>query len=117
MNAPEWLRPGLYGAGLGAIAVAAIGFTWGDWQTAGAAQQRATESSETAVVAALLPVCLERARSDAGRAETFAILRDEPSYRRRNVVMEAGWATAPGAEAPDRALAQACLDALDLGAS
>lgn len=117
MNAPEWLQPGLYGAGLGAIAVAIFGFTWGGWQTAGAAQDMATDSSERAVVAALLPVCLERARSDVARAETFAILREEPGYRRRDVVMNAGWATAPGVEAPDRALAQACLDALDLEAS
>jgi hypothetical protein len=31
--------------------------------------------------------------------------------------MEAGWATVPGAESPDRNLAAACIDGLELDAS
>ena len=34
MQTPEWLKPGLYGAVCGAVAVAIAGFTWGGWVTA-----------------------------------------------------------------------------------
>jgi hypothetical protein len=29
MQIPEWLKPGLYGAACGAVALAVIGFSWG----------------------------------------------------------------------------------------
>jgi hypothetical protein len=28
MQTPEWLKPGLYGAACGAVALAVIGFSW-----------------------------------------------------------------------------------------
>jgi hypothetical protein len=33
MNTPEWLKPGLIGVGVGAVALAITGFTWGGWVT------------------------------------------------------------------------------------
>ena len=38
MTTPEWLKPGLVGAGVGAVALAAVGFGWGGWVTGGAAE-------------------------------------------------------------------------------
>jgi len=29
MNTPEWLKPGIYGALIGAVFVGVVGFTWG----------------------------------------------------------------------------------------
>ena len=116
MNTPEWLKPGIYGAVTGAIFVGIVGFTWGGWVTGGTAQDMAEKMSRDDVVAALVPVCLDIAQADPERGTKLEAIRDASSYQRRNVVMEAGWSTVPGAEAPDRDIAQACLASLDLDA-
>ena len=35
MAGSEWLNSGLSGAGIGAIAVMIVGFSWGGWMTGG----------------------------------------------------------------------------------
>lgn len=114
MTSREWLKPGIYGALIGAVAVGIIGFTWGGWVTGGTAHDRAMNMSRDDVVAALVPVCLDNARSDPNRDAKMTTIRDASSYKRRDAVMDAGWATVPGAEAPDRDIAQACLAELNL---
>lgn len=41
MNTPGWLKPGIYGAVIGAVIVGVVGFTWGGWVTGGTANDRA----------------------------------------------------------------------------
>jgi hypothetical protein len=117
MIIPEWLKPGVYGALIGAVFVGIAGFTWGGWVTGGTANDRAMEMSRDAVVASMVPVCLDISRSDPARAEQLETIRAASTYQRRNAVMAAGWATVPGTEAPDRDLAQACLAVLDVDGS
>lgn len=116
MNTPEWLKPGIYGAVIGAAAVSILGFTWGGWVTGGTAEERAMALSHDDVVAAMVPVCLDMAQTDPDRAAKLAVIRDAQTYQRRNALMEAGWATVPGFDAPDRDIAQACLASLDVDA-
>jgi hypothetical protein len=47
MNTPEWLKPGIYGAVIGAVFVGVVGFTWGGWVTGGTANDRAMAMSRT----------------------------------------------------------------------
>ena len=68
-------------------------------------------------VAAMVPVSLDMAQADPDRVAKLAVIRDTQTYQRRNALMEAGWATVLGAEAPDRDIAQACLASLDVDAS
>jgi len=117
MNTPEWLKPGIYGAVIGAAVVGVGGFTWGGWVTGRTAHDRAMAMSRDDVVAAMVPVCLDMAQTDPDRAAKLAVIRGTHTYPRRNALMEAGWATVPGAEAPDRDIAQACLASLDVDAS
>jgi hypothetical protein len=42
----------------------------------------------------------------------MAKLKDTSTYQRGPIVMEAGWATMPGSDSPDRAVANACMEAL-----
>lgn len=116
MNIPEWFKPGIYGAAIGAAALGIVGFTWGGWVTGGTAQDRAMATSHDAVVAAMVPVCLDMVRTDPERAAKLAAIRDASTYQRRDALMKAGWATMPGAESPDRDIAQACLASLDVDA-
>ncbi len=108
MNAPEWLKPGLYGAAVGAIAVSIVGFSWGGWVTGGTAQQLASQQAELDVVAALVPICIEQSKQDPEVVATLALLKDAHSYQRGDMLMQAGWATMPGSSAPDRDVANAC---------
>jgi hypothetical protein len=112
MNAPDWLKPGVYGAAIGAVLVGITGFTWGGWVTGGTSNERALAMSRTEVVAAMVPVCLDKADADPERATKLDTIRAASTYQQRDALMAAGWATVPGAEAPDRDIAQACLTAL-----
>ncbi|QDL93260.1 hypothetical protein FDP22_16600 [Paroceanicella profunda] len=117
MNIPVWLKPGIYGAVVGAIVVGVVGFSWGGWVTGGGANKMATEMAHDDVIAALVPVCLDNSRTDIDRVEKLAAIKSASTYKRRDAVMETGWATVPGSEKPNRDLAQACVSVLELDAS
>lgn len=112
MQFPEWVKPALGGAAGGAIALAIVGFSWGGWVTASTAQAMADNASSNAVVAALVPHCLARAASDPEASTVLAELKDARATNRRAVIEKAGWATPINEERPNRALAQACQEAL-----
>jgi hypothetical protein len=109
MKFPTWLKPGLLGAGVGAIALAILGFGWGGWVTGGSAKDLALKSSNAAVAAALMPYCVELAGgADAPTTTAMGELKAASTYSRRAIVEKAGWATPLGAEKPNADLAQAC---------
>lgn len=114
MNTPEWLKPGLYGAVIGAAALGFVGFNWAGWVTGGTANEMAMSMAHDDVVTAMVPVCLDMARIDPDRTNKLAAIREATTYKRREALMEAGWATVPGADAPNRDIAQACIAALDV---
>jgi len=107
MQMPTWLKPGLMGAGVGAIALAIIGFSWGGWVTGGSAQDMAKRAASTAVAAALTPYCVERAGTPGG-ASVMTELKGAATSSRKAIVEKAGWATPLGMDKPNAELAQAC---------
>lgn len=112
MNVPHGLKPALYGAAVGAIAVAVVGFSWGGWMTGGSAERMAAERSRHEVVAALVPICIQQSNQDPQVAETLAQLKETSRYQRDEMLMKAGWATMPGSNDPNRAVASACMEQL-----
>ena len=110
MQAPEWLRPGLYGAACGAIAVAMVGFSWGGWVTDGKARQMAAEQGRTDVVAALSLICVDQSSRDPQLVERVAALKAASSWTRGDLVMKNGWATMPGTTEANRPVALSCAD-------
>jgi hypothetical protein len=112
MQIPVWLKPSLWGAAVGAIAMATIGFSQLGWTTRGAAEQLAQERSDTAVVAAFVPFCVIKAQQDPDHATLVKFGTEQSSYSRSDLVMKAGWATLGGKTSPDSALARACSDKL-----
>ncbi len=117
MTTPEWLKPGIYGALLGAAFVGIVGFSWGGWVTGSSAEKLAGKTAEDRVIAALVPFCLDMSRTDNERVAKLATIREASSFKRRDAVMETGWATMPGSAGPNRDLAQARIEGLDLDAS
>ena len=110
MTTPEWLKPGLYGAGCGAIALAIVGFSWGGWVTGGKARQMAADQARTDVVEALSLICIDQSARDPQLVERVAALKAASSWSRSDLVVKNGWATMPGATAADRQVAVACAD-------
>ncbi|MBB5515386.1 hypothetical protein FHS89_001398 [Rubricella aquisinus] len=117
MTFPEWTKPGLYGALIGAVAATILGFTWGGWTTGSSARTMAQNLAAEEVTLAMVPVCLNNSASDPDRVEKLAVLQDLSGFSRRNAMMETGWATRPGTDRPDRTLATACLVGLELDGS
>ncbi len=112
MDIPNWLKPGIYGAAVGAVSLAIVGFAWGGWVTGGKAEKMAASSARLEVVAALVPICLEQSKQDPLVMETLAELKEASSYKRRDMLIEAGWATMPGSSDADRQVAIACAEHL-----
>ena len=112
MNTPTWLKPGLFGAVVGAGALAIVGFAWGGWMTGSTAEKMVSEQARYEVLAALVPICVEQSSQDPGVVETLALLKDTSSYQRNDLLMKTGWATMPGSSDPDRDVASACMRVL-----
>ncbi len=112
MKSPEWLKPALYGAAIGAAALAIVGFSWGGWVTKSAAETMSSDRAQQEVVAALLPICVAQSAADPQNGAKLSELKETRSYQRVDIVMKTGWATIPGSTDPNRALAKACAEAL-----
>lgn len=108
MQIPEWTKPALMGAGVGAIALAIVGFNWGGWVTGGSASKMSSKESIVAVASALTPYCVQNSQNDPKSTDVMAELEKASSYQRRGIIEKAGWATPLGAEKPDKALAESC---------
>lgn len=114
MTMPEWLKPGIYGAAIGAVAIAIAGFSWGGWVTGGTANKMAQSMSRDDLTRAMVPVCLDMIDRDPRSGEKIAVIQQASTYQRRDALMKTGWATMPGTDAPNRDIAQACLASLDV---
>ena len=113
MTIPNWLKPGLYGAVAGAIALAIVGFAWGGWVTGGDAKHRAEAASQAAMVTALAPICADKFER-AATADTTLItkLKAVDAWERDGYLTKAGWVTFPGNAKPDGDVAKECLNLL-----
>jgi hypothetical protein len=114
MNIPVETKPAFWGVVGGAVAMAIVGFTWGGWVTGSTAESSATNSANSAVVAALAPVCAERFNKTADGAANLVALKKIDSWSQGDYVEKGGWATSPGANVPAQvtAVAKACATLL-----
>jgi hypothetical protein len=112
MKVPTWVKPGIWGAVIGAIGIMILGFWQIGWVTGSTADRMASNRADAAVVAALVPFCIANAERDPDRAKLATLKTEQSSYTRNQLVSDAGWATLPGMTSPDRELASACSDKL-----
>jgi hypothetical protein len=112
MEIPSGLKPGLWGAVAGAIAMSIVGFQYFGWTTASAAEKLAQEAAGTAVVSAMVPFCVTKAEADPNQATLTKFQAEQSSYSRSDIVMKAGWASFDSKTTGSDALARACADKL-----
>ncbi|WP_237050398.1 hypothetical protein [Microvirga ossetica] len=110
MQTPEWLKPGLYGAACGAVALAVIGFSWGGWVTGGTARTMAADQSKAEVVTALSLICVDQSKRDPQLTERVAAIKTASSWNRGDLVLKNGWATMPGTAEGNSQVAKDCAD-------
>jgi hypothetical protein len=113
MQVPSETKPMLWGAAGGAVVLAIVGFTWGGWMTTGTANKLADERADSAVVAVLTPICVEKfQQSGDAVANLVALKKISSNWEQGNFIEKGGWATRPGATSSDYVLARACADKL-----
>jgi hypothetical protein len=118
MNIPKisaQATPFLWGAAVGAIALAITGFSWGGWMTGAKAEVLAAGRADEAIVLALTPVCLSQFQKSANAPASRAAMKALNGWEQGDYVTKAGWATMPGsttAEANPQ-VATACAEAID----
>ena len=113
MRQPVWLKPGVWGAVIGAVGIMIVGFSWMGWTLNSTTQRVATERTDLAVTAALTPFCVSSYMKQPDAAKKLALLReDTSSYSQRETIEKGGWATMPGNTEPSSGVADACAVAL-----
>jgi len=100
------------GAAVGAVITMIIGFNWGGWSIESTAAKRADEASRSAVVAVLAPICVDKFQHSADATNNFVELKKVSTYMQGSFVEKGGWATSPGSDKPNSAVAQACATML-----
>ena len=112
MKVPTWVKPGIWGAVVGAVAIMVLGFWQMGWVIGSTADRMATDRAQAAVAAVLVPFCVANAERDPDQAKLAKVKADQSGWSRSQLVSDAGWATMPGATAPTAGLAFACSEKL-----
>ena len=104
------LKPLLIGGAIGAAATLVLGFTWGGWFTASKAEVNARARADTAVVAALAPICVANYRKSADAQVQLIALGKVDTWQLASFVEEAGWAKMPGSDSINSTMARTCAE-------
>jgi hypothetical protein len=112
MKAHPSLKPALWGAVAGAVAISVIGFSSMGWTLGSTADRMAADRAESAVVSVLAPICVEKFQQQANSAAKLIEFKKAASWDQRALIEKGGWATTPGTEKMNSAVASACVDKL-----
>ena len=106
------LKPALWGAVGGAVAISVIGFSSMGWTLGSTAERMAADRAESAVVSVLAPICVEKFQQQANSTAKLIEFKKAASWDQRALIEKGGWATTPGTEKMNSAAATACADKL-----
>jgi hypothetical protein len=108
----QWVKPGVWGAVLGAVGMMIVGFAWLGWTLGSTAETMAQERATKAVVAVLTPVCVENFLQQPDATAKLVEFQKIAAWQQNQFVEKGGWATVPGSITPNSAVARACADQL-----
>src|SRR5437763_15524420 len=111
MKAHPSLKPALWGVA-GAVAISVIGFSSMGWTLGSTAERMAADRAESAVVSVLAPICVEKFQQQANSTAKLIEFKKAASWDQRALIEKGGWATTPGTEKMNSAVASACVDKL-----
>ena len=108
----EKIKPILWGAVGGAIALAVIGFNWGGWVTSGTAEARARETAATAVAERLGAICVAQFNRDTAKSQKLIEMKGKDTWETGRYIDQQSWAIMPGDEKSESGVADACAKQL-----
>lgn len=106
------VKPALWGAVGGAVAISIIGFSQMGWMLGSTAEKLATARAETAVVDVLAPICVEKFQQQSNLPAKMIEFKKAASWDQRSLIEKGGWATTPGTDQTNSAVATACAEKL-----
>ena len=104
----ESLKRLLQGTAVGVLATLVIGFGWGGWMLGSTAKTLADSTANSAVVAAIAPICVDQFQRSAAAANNLTELKKANVWEQATYVEKGGWAMMPGSKAVDSGVPQAC---------
>jgi hypothetical protein len=118
MNISPNVKPALWGAAGGAVALAILGFTWGGWVTGSTATTMADKQATLEVAKVLAPVCFSQFNLQPGAEAKLVELKGIKSlYEQASFIEKSGAATMPGSDKMAKGVSQACAELLTKVAS
>ena len=112
MNKYPSVKPAVWGAVAGAIAISVVGFSSMGWTLRSTAEHMAADRAESAVVSVLAPICVEKFQQQVDSAAKLIEFKKAASWDQRSLIEKGGWATAPGTDKMNSAVATACAEKL-----
>lgn len=107
------VKPALWGAVGGAVALAIVGFTWGGWVTASSATSMAQDHANTEIAKVLAPICfLQFQQQPDANAKMVELKGITSSYQQASFVEKSGAAMMPGSDKTLKGVSQACAELL-----
>ena len=106
------VKPAVWGAVAGAAAISFVGFSQLGWTLGSTAERLANDRADSAIVGVLAPICVEKFRQQTDAAAKLVAFNKVSSWDRRALIEKGGWATMPGSNAPNSAVASACAEKL-----
>ena len=106
------VKPAVWGAVAGAVAMSVIGFSQFGWMLGSTAERMAVDRAENAVVSVLAPICVEKFQLQTDSAAKLIEFKKAASWDQRSLIEKGGWATIPGSEKMNSAVANACAEKL-----
>ncbi len=104
------LKPALWGALGGAVAMSILGFSWGGWVTSSTAETLAKQHASKAVVAVLAPICADNFRRGPDSPGQLVELKKASSWQQSAFIEKGGWAKTPGSTSINSATMTACAE-------
>ena len=108
----DQIKPLVWGAVAGAIALSIVMFSTGWAVTSSTSNTNAKKMSRDAVVENLAAICVAQFEGADNRDENLNTLVETDSWKRSKYVTDQGWATMPGSESAARDVATECAQRL-----
>jgi pimeloyl-ACP methyl ester carboxylesterase len=98
---------------LGCVAATVIiGFSWGGWETSGAAADHADLAVAHMKARLAANLCVNRFEGAADASAQFAVLKKTGGWQQSEWIEKGGWVTLPGGKRPVQGAADICVQKL-----
>jgi hypothetical protein len=104
------MKYGSWGLVIGAVITMIIGFGWGGWSTASAAQKM----TEKAILEGRTAICVAQFMTDSGKVDNLLEFKKVDSWKRYELVEKGGWDKMPGQEKAGYGVARACAGGIEM---